>query len=67
MESTMQSARAAENISEVSAEPKTIEVVVGLLRTLFAGDDREQRETLSFLKQALTEDRPSGRKLFAQS
>ena len=67
MDSIAQSAQAAEDTSEISAEPKAIEEIVGLLRALLAGDEREQRETFSFLKQALDEDRPSDRKLFPPS
>jgi hypothetical protein len=62
--STAQSSRAAGNITE---EPKTIEEIVGSLRALLVGDEQEQRETFSFLKQALDEDRPSSRKLFPSS
>ena len=43
-----------------------IEEIVSSLRALLGGDEREQRETFSFLKQALDKDRPSSRKLFPQ-
>jgi len=52
------------NTKEISDQPQEIEEVVSSLRVLLAGDEREQRETFSFLKQALDEDRPSSRKLF---
>jgi hypothetical protein len=40
---------------------------VALLRKWRGADEDEQRETWEFLKKALDEDRPSGRKLFAPS
>ena len=48
-------------------EPPTseeIEATVRLLRSWREGDAEEQRETWGYLKKALDEDRPSGRKLF---
>jgi len=52
------------NTNEVSDRPQEIEEIVSSLRVLLTGDEQEQRETFSFLKQALDEDRPSSRKLF---
>jgi hypothetical protein len=51
------------NNKEVSLQPREVERIVGALRALLTGDEQEQRETFSFLKQALEEDRPSTRKL----
>jgi hypothetical protein len=56
-----------EDEPEICAEPKRIEEVIGMLRTLLSGDEREQRETFSFIRKALDEDRPSNRKLFPLS
>ena len=58
------SPRVAGNTKEVSDQPQEIEKVVSSLKALLVGDEQEQRETFSFLKQALDEDRPSSRKLF---
>ena len=58
------SPRAIGSAMEVSVQPKEIEETVGSLRALLTGDEREQRETFTFLKQALDKDRPSNRKLF---
>jgi len=44
-------------------QAKETKEVINALRGLLAGDEREQRETFTFLKQALDEDRPSRRKL----
>jgi len=52
------------NTRKVSEQPQEIEEIVSSLRVLLTGDEREQRETFSFLQQALDEDRPSSRKLF---
>lgn len=46
------------------SRPRKIDEIVSSLRTLLEGDKREQRETFSFLKEALDQDRPSSRKLF---
>lgn len=40
---------------------------IALLRRWKEANDDEQRETWEFLKKALDEDRPSGRKLFPPS
>ena len=64
MSGTIPSPRATGSTMEVSVQPKAIEEIVSSLRALLAGDEREQRETFTFLKQALDEDRPSSRKLF---
>ena len=63
MNSRTQSSRAA----EVPVQPEKIEEFVGSLRALLDGDEEEQRETFSFLKKALDEDRPSSRRLFPSS
>jgi hypothetical protein len=57
--------RVANKDTGASGEPKKIEDVVRSLRTLLVGDEREQRETFTSLRQALDEDRLSGRKLFS--
>lgn len=67
MSSTAHSSRVAGDLTEVSVQPKKIEESVRALRTLLTGDEREQRETFAFLKKALNEDRPSGRKIFPSS
>jgi hypothetical protein len=41
------------------------QAIIDLLNTWEQEDPEEQRETLAFLVQALDEDRPSSRKLFA--
>jgi hypothetical protein len=64
MSSTIPSSRAVRTATEDSVQPKEPEEIVRSLRILLAGDEREQRETFTFLKQALDEDRPSSRKLF---
>jgi hypothetical protein len=40
------------NNKEVSLQPREVERIVGALRALLTGDEQEQRETFSFLKQA---------------
>ena len=65
MGSTARSPKVADRMTEASSEPKKIEEAVSSLRTLLAGDEKEQRETFAFLKQALDEDRPSTRRLFS--
>ena len=68
MSSTTQSPRSAGNLAEeVSVQPNDIEQAVRLLRALLDGDEQGQRETFSFLKQALNEDRSADRKLFPSS
>ena len=47
--------------SEPNTRPTGIELVVRTLRRLIEGDQREQRETFEYLKNALEEDRPSNR------
>lgn len=64
MSATIRSSRVVENINEAADQPKKTEEIVSALRGLLAGDEREQRETFTFLKQALDEDRPASRKLF---
>ena len=64
MSATVRSPRVVGNSKEVSEQPKETEEIISALRGLLAGDEREQRETFTFLKQALNEDRPSSRKLF---
>jgi hypothetical protein len=46
------------------SRPREVDEIVRSLRALLEGDPREQRETFSFLKEALDQDRPSNRKLF---
>jgi len=64
MSSTLSSSRAIGSTTEIFVQPKKIEELVDSLRALLAGDEGEQRETFAFLRQALDEDRPTGRKLF---
>jgi hypothetical protein len=64
MSATPQLSRATEMNTDAVSRPKARAETVGLLRTLLQGDEQEQRETFSFLKQALDEDRPASRKLF---
>lgn len=65
MGSTARSPRVTDKITEAAGEPKKVEEAISSLRTLLAGDEKEQRETFAFLKQALDEDRPSTRRLFS--
>jgi hypothetical protein len=43
-----------------------LEQTLARLRSLHEGDPQEQRETWEFLRKALDEDRPAGRKLFPE-
>jgi hypothetical protein len=54
------------NKENVSEKNQTIEATLERFRGLLAGDEREHQETFEYLKKALDEDRPSGRKLFQQ-
>jgi hypothetical protein len=45
-------------------QAKETKEIINALKGLLAGDEQEQRETFTFLKQALDEDRLSRRKLF---
>ena len=47
-----------------TGEKKKIQAKVRRLRSLLDDDKKEQRETFDYLKKALTEDRPSNRRLF---
>lgn len=60
----MRSSHAAGAALELASQPEKIRAAVRSLRTLLEGDKQEQRETFTYLKQALDEDRPSNRKLF---
>ena len=64
MSATARSSRIAGDTKESSDQPRGIEEIVSSLRVLLAGDEREQRETFTYLRQALDEDRSSSRKLF---
>jgi hypothetical protein len=64
MGAPIRSPRVAGNAKEVSEQPKETGEILDSLRVLLVGDEREQRETFSFLRKALDEDRPSSRKLF---
>lgn len=45
-------------------ERKKIKAKIRALRSLLNDDEKEQRQTFSYLKRALNEDRPSNRRLF---
>ncbi len=47
-----------------ASEKRKISAKIRKLRSLLDNDEKEQRETFSFLKKALDEDRPSNRRLF---
>ena len=53
-----------DNSIESKTQEEKNEAIARALRTLLEGDEKEQRETFEYLKQALDEDRPSDRKLF---
>jgi hypothetical protein len=59
-----QSDQIAEKDSQSDNPQAEAQATVRSLRTLLEGDEREQRETFEYLKQALDEDRPSNRRLF---
>ena len=65
MSSPIRSPRATGNvIPKASVRPRKIEEIVESLRTLLDGDELEQRETFSFLREALDKARRlSSRKL----
>jgi hypothetical protein len=64
MGATAQIPATAEGTMESPIEPEERERILLALDALLEGDEEEQRETFTFLKKALDEDRPSYRKLF---
>ncbi|RJP34963.1 MAG: hypothetical protein C4527_01455 [Candidatus Omnitrophota bacterium] len=64
MSETTQSNLCIDEIADISDHHKTIDKIIGSLKTLLDGDEQEQRETFAFLQQSLDEDRPSTRNLF---
>jgi hypothetical protein len=57
-----------DTLSDVKTEateshPTSVESLVRSLRKLLEGDEREQRETFEYLKNALEANRPSDRRL----
>ncbi len=50
--------------TSTTGEKREIKAKIRRLRSLLDDDEKEQRETFSYLKKALDEDRPSNRRLF---